>query len=210
MQYSQTGELEQFLDSTFGTQTGMFLEIGCWDGYNLSQTLYLEQKGWRGLCVDPFLKNFSNRTCMVCNKAVSADGKDREFVWVTTDRRDGGDVSYLSGFKDSLGVHWEFIREFCNYTETKIETITMQDLYRKYKLPSYMDFLSVDTEGAEVEIFSNMNLDHYRYGVISFEHNLDGNVKQFIGQLLSAHGYRFSTSMGLGGIEDVYISEGLL
>jgi len=209
--YSQTGELEVFLDTIFKhTHLGYFLEIGAWDGMNLSQTLYLEQKGWNGICVEPFPHNFSNRMCMLCNKAISADGKDREFVWVTTDKDNGGDVSYLSGFKDTLGTHWTFIQEHCNYTEATIETITMERLYKEYNLPLYIDFLSVDTEGAEVEIFSNINLDHYRYGVISFEHNLDSNVKGFVGRLLETHGYQFVRSMGLGGIEDIYVSEGLL
>lgn len=210
--YSQSGNLEGFMDRIYGARTGFFLEIGCWDASNLSQTLYLEQQGWKGLCVDPFPRGFENRKCMICNKAVSSNGKDREFLWVTTDKRNGGDVSYLSGFKDSVNAHLPFIQENCNYTETVVETITVPQLYRKYKLPSYIEFLSVDVEGAEVEVFSGFNLDYYRFGVITFEHNGNGNVQSYIGRLLERRGYRFSMTISLAGFEtdDVYISGGLL
>lgn len=211
MSYSQNGELELFLDNVFGNRKGFFLEIGAWDGFNLSQTAYLEKvKGWKGICVEPFPHNFEHRSCLLCNKAISADGKDRQFVWVTTDKRDSGDVSYLSGFRDTIKTHWDFIYKHCNYEEVAVETITIEKLYKRFHLPLYIDFLSVDTEGAEVEIFCNMNLDHYRFGVISFEHNLDINVQLTLGRLLEKHGYVFHSSMGIGGIEDVYVSRGLL
>jgi len=210
--YSQTGELELFLEETFkGKQHGYFIEVGAWNGHDLSQTAYMEEwHGWRGVCVDPFPRGFELRKCELCTKALSSDGKDREFIRVTTDQRDGGDVSYLSGFKDSIQKHWPFIEAYCNYTEVTVETITMDRLYEQYQLPAYIDFLSVDTEGAEIEIFSSINFSHYRYGVISFEHNNDEGVKRFLGRLLSSNGYVFSRAMGVNGIEDVYVSRELL
>ena len=210
--YSQSGKLEPFLEETFKGKKGFFLEVGCWDGSNLSQTLYLEQQGWKGLCVDPFPKNFENRKCLLHPGAISSDGRDREFIWVKNDKRDGGDVSYFSGFKSSLTIHWDFIQEYCTYETTYIETITVEQLYRKYKLPHYIDFLSVDVEGAELEVFAGWNLDVYRFGVITFEHNGDDNVKKYIGRMLERRGYSYVMSIGVEDFlsDDVYISKGLL
>ena len=85
--------IETFLAGFF-TKPGFFLEIGCWDGEQISQTSYLEKKkDWKGLCVDPFPKNFTNRSCELCDKAISKDGLPRKFVKVSIDRRNGGDVS---------------------------------------------------------------------------------------------------------------------
>jgi len=207
MRYKETEKVETIVDALFPEKvTGFFLEIGAWDGEHLSQTIHLEHRGWRGLCVDPFPHNFANRSCMLCNEAVSADGKPREFVYVTTDRRDGGDVSYFSGFKDSLKFHWPLIEEHCNYEMTEVDTITILQLYETYHLPQYIDFLSVDVEGAEIEVFSGIDFDVCKFGVIMFEHNSDENVKRHIGALLERHGYR--PYLGLY-IDDIYVREDL-
>src|ERR671925_1346918 len=102
MYTSQFQIIEKHLDDLF-PHPGTFLEIGCWDGELMSQTAYLErERGWTGLCVDPFPIHFEQRSCMVCAKAVSADGQPRTFLKVSIDRRYGGNVSYFSGFKESV------------------------------------------------------------------------------------------------------------
>ncbi len=204
MRYSQSQQIESYVEQFFSK--GFFLEIGCWDGSLISQTLYLEQKGWQGLCVDPFPRGFVDRKCMLCNQAISADGKPREFLWVTTDRRDGGDVSYFSGFKDSVRIHLPMIEEFCNYTVTMVDTITIPQLYKQYSLPQFIEFLSVDTEGSELEIFSSIDLDICKFGIISFEHNYDENVRRTIGGRLERCGYRLLQQLA---VDDVYVWGGL-
>lgn len=202
MNYSQH-HIENYLDRF--KSPGFFLEIGCWDGELISQTAWLErERGWKGLCVDPFPRNFEKRICRVCDMAVSADGRPREFIKVSTDRRDGGDVSYFSGFKDTIQTHWPLIFEHCNYEMIGIVTITIDQLYRKYCLPLYIEFLSVDTEGSELEIFQSIDFDKYSFGLIVFEHNENMTVKNGVGDILLKHGYKLLDSMR---VDDVYINE---
>lgn len=204
--YSQSHEIENYLDQFF-PQYGFFLEIGCWDAEMFSQTAYLErERKWDGLCVDPFPVNFNSRNCLLNISAVSKDGLPRTFVKVTVDRRDGGDVSYFSGFKDNLKTYWETIQEYCEYTEIRLDTITMQDLYELYSLPDYIEFLSLDTEGSELEILSSIDLNRYRYGMIAFEHNANEPMRRQIGDLLLKHDYRFFLNMGW---DDIYVWRGL-
>lgn len=203
MQSNQVDEMGILLDNLFPDYPeGFFLEIGAWDANHLSQSLYLERvKGWKGLCVDPFPRGFENRTCSLCTKAISADGQPREFVRVTTDRRDGGDVSYFSGFRDSIRFHWDTIEQFCDYYITTVDTITIPELYKQYQLPQYIEFLSVDVEGAEVEVFCGIDFDICKFGVIVFEHNMDNNVRRYIGRLLDKHGYKLTAETL---IDDIY------
>jgi FkbM family methyltransferase len=199
--HSQTN-IEARLDALF-PNPGTFLEIGCWNGELISQTAYLEQsKGWVGVCVDPFPTGFENRTCRVCAKAISKDGLPRPFIKVSIDRRHGGDVSYFSGFKDSVKTHWDMIREFCDYQEIQVETITMQRLYQEYDLPPYIDFLSVDTEGAELEIFQSIDFSICSFGMIIFEHNEDAETKRAIGEILESNGYTLLDSLRC---DDIYV-----
>lgn len=188
--YHSQHKIEEYLERFFDAP-GFFLEIGCWDGELISQTAWLErEKGWTGVCVDPFPRNFKKRLCRVLAYAVSKFGQQsRQFVKVSVDRRDGGDVSYFSGFKDSLTRHWELIEKYCDYEIVSVPGISLDNLYDLMNLPTYIEFLSVDTEGSELEIFESINFDRWSFGLIVFEHNEDEAVKQRIGELLAAHGY---------------------
>jgi len=188
--YSQ-GNIERVLDQLFPSP-GVFLEIGAWDGEHFSQTAHLERdKGWIGVCVDPFPVNFKGRTCWLCERAISRDGQPRAFIRVSIDRRYGGNVSYLSGFKQAVqqSIHWPVIEQFCNYEEIQVETITFAQLAGEYKLPSYIDFLSVDVEGSEVEIFETIDFNAHRFGLIMFEHNFDEQLRNRVDKILTANGY---------------------
>jgi len=182
-------EIEKYLDEIF-KERGFFLEIGCWQGELISQSAYLErEKGWSGLCVDPFPVSFEARTCRVCDKAISKDGLPRAFIKVSIDRRYGGDVSYFSGFRENVEEHWNLIYQWCDYEEITIPTITMENLYDVYDLPKHIEFLSVDVEGAELEIFQSIDFGRWSYGMIDFEHNGNAKTRKAIGSILSSAGY---------------------
>jgi len=190
MIYSQ-GNIEKVLDRLL-SNPDFFLEVGCWSGEHFSQTAWLEhEQGWTGLCVDPFPVNFENRPhSLLCAKAVSLDGLPREFIQVSIDRRHGGDVSYLSGFMDTMSaLHWDMIQEFCDYRKVTIETITFEQLSTLYKLPEWIGFLSVDTEGSELGVFRGIDFNKQRFGVITFEHNFDWNKRGAIARILSDNNY---------------------
>ena len=52
---------------------GTYLEIGVWDGESISNTALLDRKyGWSGVCVDPFMKNMSARTCQQVHAALGS------------------------------------------------------------------------------------------------------------------------------------------
>ena len=201
MIYSQH-EIEKYLDKQFSSP-GFFLEIGCWDGELISQTAWLErEKGWIGLCVDPFPVHFENRTCRVCERAISRDGEPRAFIRVTIDRKNGGNVSYFSGFKNTIQTHWPMIEASCDYEELEIKTITIARLYEKYSLPQHVEFLSVDTEGSELEIFQSIDFDRYSFGLIVFEHNENEVIKNGVGEILHGHGYQLLDSLRC---DDIYV-----
>jgi len=198
--------IEIYLKDRFPTkEPGCFLEIGCWDGILISQTRWLEQeKGWVGLCVDPFPKNFEDRTATLCRRAISADGKHRIFVKVSIDRRYGGDVSYFSGFKENIERHWPLIEEFCDFEDIIVPTITMEQLYETYDMPKHVEFLSVDVEGAEQEIFQSIDFNKWSYGMIDYEHNGVLERKQAISEILKNAGYALLAELA---VDDIWVKE---
>jgi hypothetical protein len=207
MHYSQNS-IEPILDTLFPRGPGFFLEIGCWDGELISQTAYLErERGWTGMCVDPFPHGFKKRTCQVCARAISRDGSPRAFLKVTIDRRYGGDVSYLSGFADRISpIHRPLIDEHCDSQEIQLETITLAQLDAEYHLPAHIDFLSIDTEGSDLEILESLDFQAHTFGAIMFEHNYENWVRHCASELLGRHGYELYKALV---IDDIYVREGL-
>src|SRR5688572_19238087 len=62
--YSQVGQDKWVIETMFpGESRGFFLDVGSADGVQLSNTKALEERGWTGICVDPFPKNMAGRSC---------------------------------------------------------------------------------------------------------------------------------------------------
>ena len=68
------------------------------------------------------------------------------------------------------------IENHCEYEITDVRQIAFHHLF--FNLPKFIQFLSVDTEGSELETFENIDFSKYKFGVITYEHN--GNQKKRI------------------------------
>jgi hypothetical protein len=76
-----------------------------------------------------------------------------------------------------------------NGTRYDVLTISLNDLLDKYNAPNEIDYLSIDTEGSEYEILSELSFENYKFKVITCEHNNTSN-REKIYKLLSANGYK--------------------
>lgn len=62
-QASQLGA-DRFVLALFDQRpSGYFVDVGAADGFKLSNSYLLEQRGWSGIAVDPLLRNFEQRRC---------------------------------------------------------------------------------------------------------------------------------------------------
>ncbi len=55
----------------------------------------------------------------------------------------------------------------------------------------YIDYLSLDTEGSELEILKSVDLTKYTFGIIDVEHNYIEPRRTQIRELLESHGYEY-------------------
>ena len=61
-------------------------------------------------------------------------------------------------------------------------------MLERHGAPRNMEYLSIDTEGSEYDILSQLDFDRYMFGVITCEHNFLPAREQ-IHRLLTSHGY---------------------
>ena len=69
-----------------------------------------------------------------------------------------------------------------------VNSISLNDLLKKYNAPKNIDYLSIDTEGSEFEILNNFDFSFYDIKIITCEHNF-GKNREKVHQLLKKNGY---------------------
>lgn len=157
---------------------GFFLDVGSGHGTIGSNTKALEERGWTGICVDPFPIHMEGRTCEMVTAVVSSVSGQT----VTFYTHPG-----LGGMADTLG-RWK--EEAQKSPAVELTTVTLAELLARAKAPAFIHFLSLDIEGAELEALRGIPLETYRFGAMAIEHNEEEPKRTDILKLLERHGYR--------------------
>jgi FkbM family methyltransferase len=184
---------------------GLFVEFGACDGVTLSNTLLLEKTfGWQGALAEPARAWHEalrvNRNCYVSHKCVyRTDGARISFR--ETDIRE---LSTLEDLKN-LDFHAPARDTGSQYD---VETISLGNFLGEARAPKDIDYLSIDVEGAELDILKSFDFDSYRIKLITIEHNF-ADVRQDIFDLLSKFGYR-RKFMSISMFDDWYVRPDLL
>jgi len=175
---SQIGQDRWVAETVFpGVKDGYFLDVGSADGFVNSNTWALEKRGWKGICVDPFPSGMEGRTCQMFREAVDAEGGQK--VQFTIAGELGGITSYLDRWKDQTK----------GSKSVELTTVTLRDILQRAHAPSFIHFMSLDIEGAELEALKGFPFEDYKLGSIAVEHNFEEPKRSQIEQLLKSKGY---------------------
>lgn len=165
---------------------GFFVEFGATNGVDLSNSYLLETEfNWSGILAEPArswhadLK--SNRTAEIETRCVwRASGERLTFNEVPRNK----ELSTIDEFSGSDG-HAKRRAKGMRY---EVETVSLNDLLDAHNAPKVIDYLSIDTEGSEYEILSNLDFGNRQFRVITCEHNYTPE-REKINALLTANGY---------------------
>ncbi|MBU0689956.1 MAG: FkbM family methyltransferase [Gammaproteobacteria bacterium] len=164
---------------------GYFVEFGATNGILLSNTYLLETAyGWNGILAEP-AKSWhealhKNRRCAIDERCVwKRSGEQLEFNEVHE-----GELSTIAEFSESDG-HEQSRKNGMRYM---VETITLNELLRSHGAPGVIDYMSVDTEGSELEILSHFDFSQHDIRIISVEHNFTPERERLYA-LLKSKGY---------------------
>lgn len=185
---SQLGQ-EIFANCINCYETGFFIEVGVGDGISISNTYRLERLGWEGILVEPNPgfkdKLIANRTCNLEFSALwNRSETNLEFV-------SDGYFSSLSESHANAGNSNADSLPNRPYGKrrTVVDSITFGELLRKFKAPTFIDYISIDVEGGELEILQHFPFDNYKVKCWTIEHNF-GPARSKIAKLLLRNGYK--------------------
>ena len=175
---SEIGQDKWVIGKMFpGVRDGYFLDVGSGHGTIGSNTKALEERGWTGICVDPFPIHMDGRNCLMIKEVVSSEsGKTVKFHT----------HSGLGGIADTLGK-WK--DEASKSPAVELTTVTLAEILERAKAPTFIHFLSLDIEGAELDALRGIGLDKYRFGAMAIEHNEEEPKRTDIINYLRQYGY---------------------
>ena len=164
--YSQFNE-DLFIDLLFTSkEKGFYMDIGANDPTFNSNTKRFYDKGWSGINVDPdsdFLNKFniSRQRDINLNVGVGTNKGKLIFYQVVGD-------STISSFHKEIAekisvMHKRLIREL------NVDVLRLTDIYENYVKDIQIDFMSIDTEGSDLEVLKSNNWDKFRPTVIMVE-----------------------------------------
>jgi FkbM family methyltransferase len=180
---SQLGADMWVLEKYPSAFNGYFVDVGGADGHYISNTLELENKGWRGIAIDAFPRNFEQRTNTIVESAVVSCQKNQlvEFL-IPTKYKD------FSGILSKLGIHKPAL-EKVESTTTQLKTSLLGDILDKHNAPKRINYMNLDIEGSEYDVLSTFPFDKYVFDCISVEHNFEEPKRTQIQVLLAQNGY---------------------
>ncbi|MDL2216974.1 FkbM family methyltransferase [Desulfovibrio sp. OttesenSCG-928-M14] len=181
-------KLEKYIDY----DSGFYVELGANNGVNQSNTYYFETyKNWRGILIEPVLHNYfqckqirSPENKFFCNACVSF-AYTEEFVplmysnLMTTTLHVESDIP-------SPRQHAEMGRRFLSENEDIIlfgaKARTLNDILLEAEAPQQIDLLSLDVEGAEIEVLKGLDFKQFRFKYMCIECRDIDTMKSFLNE----------------------------
>lgn len=171
---------------------GTYVEIGGADGITHSNTLSLRRHyGWSGILVEPDPVQFQlcrqHRPApdLVLNRAISPDGSGSDVQLIQF-----GQLSSVAGYhqNDVHGIH-----RHKELNRNRVKTVRTIDVNSVFRMLPEIDYFSLDVEGSELDILSQISWDDVpRPRVCTIEVNDNRLNAQAITTLMVRAGYELA------------------
>jgi FkbM family methyltransferase len=179
---------QQLVQEFFGRRTGFFVEVGANDPFASSQSWHLEQRGWRGILIEPqpqLAKQLARhrRAKVVAAACSSPSNAGRRLSFYVA-----GAMSSLDREKMAPGCEVEAVIE--------VPIRTLDDTLLEGGAPQSIDFVSIDVEGHELEVLRGFDVNRWRPRLILLEDHVGDLIKH---RFMKSIGYRLVRRTGYNG-----------
>lgn len=176
--YSQRTEQAQILSHFNNRQSGTFLDIGAYHPETFSNTRALVELGWEGVYVEPspqlmdYFREYykENESIILIEKAISTQNGEVTFYDSQGDAIGSLDSAHANLWAQNYGTE---------YKQIKVEAVDVDTLLRdlqQQKGVEKFDFISIDIEGLDLQVFTQFDFNRTGTSCICVEWN--GNDKQ--------------------------------
>lgn len=195
IKYKGLNQLDRKIEPYVDFDNGFFVELGANDGITQSNTYYFEKnRGWSGVLIEPtphnYLicrKNRSTKTKIFCNACTSFDYNEK-FVEIAFSNLMSAPIGLESDINDP-NEHAELGKQFLQENEDNFifgaVAKPLNNILAEANAPKKIDLLSLDVEGAEIEVLKGINHSMYRFKYMCIE----SRSKEKIISYLAAHNY---------------------
>lgn len=164
---------------------GYFVEFGAADGIVGSNTLSLERDfRWRGILAEP-------NPAWHCNLSRNRSAEiDLRCVFTNTGER----VKFAATRYPCISTILEYVtsdghsESRTDHIVIEAETVSLNDLLVSHGAPREIDYISIDTEGSELDILRAFDFSRWDVQLFSIEHNLTPR-EQAVDALMFQSGY---------------------
>jgi len=200
--YSANGEdclLWHFFDFA---DKGLFLDVGAFDGIHFSNTYSFEIQGWKGVCVEPHPKIFpylfKNRPGSVCLHAACAPDMSarettifcEELGLLSTTRKAAGYENFVKDRYKKRGL------TFSGFKTATVPAITIDEIVQqRFPAGARIDLVSIDVEGAEMDVLKGFDVKRHKPGIIVIESNHPEQSEEMVEYLASQHDYLYAGTL---------------
>lgn len=196
---SQHGEDHLLLAAFEGEPPGFYIDVGAFDGVHLSNTWVFEQLGWQGYCIEPSPRIFrllaENRPGARCIEAAAAAGPGELELLIDPTMLLSSVTGDESAVREAFDVAARARElEDDDFVRATVRTISLDDLLRQHAPPPRIDLVSIDVEGAEMQVLDGFDLDYHRPRVLVLEANTEQDRAALVGRCEAA-GYRHARAL---------------
>lgn len=184
-----------------------FVDVGANDGITGSNSLLLEENGWKGLLVEANAEHKEQLNkirkspvewCAVSNldkvifNSVEGPGNLHGLSRITSDEK----------FLNHVKAHGGEVKT------TEVKAKTLDKIFAENNVPADLAFLSVDVEGHELTVFKTLDFKKYRPKLIVTEDNSKGRDRT-VGNFLKSKGYYLIKRVGVNEfyVPDEYLDK---
>ena len=176
-------------------QIGSYVDIGAGNPVWGSNTYLFYKRGWNGVTIEPIFSNFRMQKLI--------RRRDLQIRALVTDSPAEIEFFQLRPWELSTTLNETAQARISNgailVSRDRIQTITLSEIYRM-KTISRPAILSIDVEGAELEVLKSNNWNLYQPDLICIE-ELDRPIQNSkIREFLEARNYRLQVYNGVSSI----------
>ena len=171
--YFGLNNLDEKILQYLNYDNGYYVELGANDGISQSNTLYFElNRNWTGTLIEPVKSKFNQckkirgkNNCFFNAACVSSDYKDESIELIYSNLR-----TITNDNKNQIKVdnhlNSDDLNFYQNHEKFLVTARTLTSILEEAKAPKKIDFLSIDTEGYEVEILKGLNFNYFLFKYI--------------------------------------------